>query len=54
MDIVSVALARYSTKAFDASKKTDRRAGSQSENAAPLQPIQHQLPAVALYRGQHR
>lgn len=47
MDIISVALKRHSTKAFDASKKTYPGTGRADQNSTAIQPIQHQLPAVA-------
>jgi nitroreductase/dihydropteridine reductase len=53
MDIISVALKRHSTKAFDASKKLTAEEAEKSKPAA-VQPVQHQLPAVALYCRQHR
>jgi hypothetical protein len=53
MDIISVALKRHSTKAFDASKKLTAEE-ARNQNPAAVQPIQHQLTAVALYCGQHR
>lgn len=41
MDIVSVALKRYSTKAFDATKKLTAGEAEQlkTENAAAVQPV---------------
>lgn len=53
MDIISVALKRHSTKAFDASKKLTPEQAEQIKNSPAIQPIQHQLPAVAFYCCQH-
>ncbi len=39
MDIVSVALKRYSTKAFDATKKLTASEAEPAENAAAVQPV---------------
>ncbi len=39
MDIVSVALKRYSTKAFDATKKLTAGGSGTAENAAAVQPV---------------
>ena len=54
MDIISVALKRHSTKAFDPTKKLTAEEAEKNQNPAAVQPVQHQLPAVALYCGQHR
>ena len=54
MDIISVALKRHSTKAFDASQKNlTPGTGRADQNSTAIQPFQHQLPAVAFYRCQH-
>ncbi|CDL31313.1 Oxygen-insensitive NAD(P)H nitroreductase / Dihydropteridine reductase [Enterobacter hormaechei] len=53
MDIISVALKRHSTKAFDPAKKLTAEEAEKIKNAAAIQPVQHQLPAVALYCCQH-
>ncbi len=47
MDIISVALKRHSTKAFDPAKKLT------AEEAEKIKTLLHQLPAVALYCCQH-
>lgn len=41
MDIISVALKRHSTKAFDASKKLTGTGREQIQNSPAIQPIQH-------------
>lgn len=53
MDIVSVALKRYSTKAFDPSKKLTAEEADKIKTTTTVQPLQHQFPAVALYCRQY-
>ncbi len=53
MDIVSVALKRYSTKAFDATKKLTAGEAEQLKTLLQYSPSAP-TPAVALYCRQHR
>ena len=52
MDIISVALKRHSTKAFDASKKLTPEQAEQIKTLLQYSPSS-QLPAVAFYCCQH-
>lgn len=53
MDIISVALKRHSTKAFDPAKKLTAEEAEKIKTLLQYSPSQHQLPAVALYCCQH-
>lgn len=54
MDIVSVALKRYSTKAFDATKKLTAGEAEQLKTLLQYSPSSTNSHAVALYCRQHR